>query len=162
MTKLYTHQKHGHVPRNINTLHDLEAKAGGLNTKIAVFVTNLLGNMWCAYFFVFLAILGFPGFHATANQYVQWTSQTFIQLVALSILSVGQDVISRHQQLQAQEMFDTTQKSFHDVEQIVIHLDKQDEELLAQSDQLLKIITKLEEMSYLKEKNEKRRSERNV
>jgi hypothetical protein len=49
-----------------------------INKKIAFAVTRGLGSMWCAYFFMALAIYGFPGFQATPKQYVQWLSQTFI------------------------------------------------------------------------------------
>jgi hypothetical protein len=49
-----------------------------INKKIAFAVTSGLGSIWCAYFFVALAIYGFPGFQATPKQYVQWLSQAFI------------------------------------------------------------------------------------
>jgi len=140
---LYEHKEHPHKVRNVNVLQALERKAGGFNQRVAVFVTNVLSNMWCAYFFVFLAILGFPGFHATANQYVQWTSQTFIQLVALSILSVGQDVLGRHQQLQAEETYQTTLKIFHENEELKKHLEAQDAEILALKNLLLVVVKKV-------------------
>lgn len=122
-----------HIPRNVNMLHRMEQEAAGFNTKIAVAITRGMGTMTCAYIFVLLALVGFPGFHATATQDVQWISQTLIQLVALSILAVGQQVVSRHQELQSDEMFQTTMKSFHDIEQITLRLDAQEKELLKQT-----------------------------
>lgn len=62
------------------------------NRTIAVWLTRSVGTMTCAYLFALLAILGFPGFGASMQAYVQWTSQTFIQLTMLSILAVGQQV----------------------------------------------------------------------
>src|SRR5581483_7744457 len=120
--KLYEHKPHPHSPQNVNVLHQAEVAASGINDRIAVALTNSVGSMWCAYGFTILAILGFPGFNATPTQWVQWISQTLIQLVMLSVIMVGQKVIGRHQELQAEEQFQTTQRSYHDIEQIISHL----------------------------------------
>lgn len=136
--RLFVHIPHKHIPRNINHVH--KAERVGLNQRIAIIITNALGSVPCMYLFVILAIIGFPGFAATPQQYVQWVSQTFIQLVALSVLGIAQNVLSRHQELQADEMFATTEKSFHDIEQIMQHLEAQDAELLRQSTMLLELM----------------------
>jgi hypothetical protein len=81
-----------HVDRASHHAHKLYKRLVAFNTAAALRVTASIGSMWCAYVFVVLALLGFPGFHATPPQYVQWVSQTFIQLVALSIIMVGQTV----------------------------------------------------------------------
>ena len=86
--KLYTHIPHPHIPQKV-TIAKAEQALTGFNMKIAVAITKGLGTMVCAYIFAILAIIGFPGFGATLTQYVQWVSQTFIQLVALSVLAVG-------------------------------------------------------------------------
>lgn len=62
------------------------------NTVAALRITSSVGSMWCAYVFMALALLGFPGVGATPTQYVQWVSQTFLQLVLLSVIMVGQNV----------------------------------------------------------------------
>ncbi len=64
------------------------------NDWLALQITRGVGTMECAYLFLVLAAIGFPGFHATATQYVQWISQTVIQLVMLSIIMVGQRLMS--------------------------------------------------------------------
>ena len=64
------------------------------NRRLALIITSGVSTMECAYIFTFLAILGFPGTHATATAYVQWVSQTFIQLTMLSVLSVQQKITS--------------------------------------------------------------------
>ncbi len=110
--------------------------------KIAVAITKSLGTMVCAYIFAILAIVGFPGFNATPTQYVQWLSQTFIQLVALSVLAVGQQVLSKHGELQAEEQFNTTMSTFHDIEQIMQHLCAQDAELLRHAKMLEHLLEK--------------------
>jgi hypothetical protein len=123
---LYQHQLHPYMPCNVNMLHAAEQHAAGINQCIAVALTNGVGTMLCAYLFAALALVGFPWSGGTPTQYVQWLSQTFIQLVMLSVIMVGQKVLGHKQELQADEQFDTTQKTFHDMQQVMNHLDAQD------------------------------------
>ncbi len=81
----------------------------GFNRWLALKLTSAMGTVWCAYFFAILAIVGFPGFHSTPQQYVQWISQTFIQLTALSIIMVSQNVISAAQDARAEADHETLQ-----------------------------------------------------
>ncbi len=93
--KLYVHTPH---PQKV-TLTKAEQTIKGYNMKIAIAITKGMGTMVCAYIFAILAIIGFPGLSATPTQYFQWLSQTFIQLVALSVLAVGQGLLGRHAEL---------------------------------------------------------------
>jgi uncharacterized membrane protein len=124
---LYKHTPHPHTPKNVNQAQKEEQQS--FNDRIAVAITRALGSMWAAYLFMILALIGFPGLNATPFQYVQWVSQTFIQLVALSIIQLGTQILGRKAELQAEEQYNTTVKSFHDIEQIMQHLDAQDREL---------------------------------
>jgi hypothetical protein len=141
---LYVHEKHPHVPKNVNFLHREALIASGMNTRLAVFLTRHVGTMWAAYSFAVLAIAGLLAilglFPAIVALLVVWVSQTFIQLVMLPILLVGQNVLGKHAELLAEEQFNTTQKSYHDIEQIMLHLSKQDEELLKQTGLLLHLM----------------------
>ena len=67
------------------------------NEALAVLLTRMVGTMWCAYVFVGLAILGFPYGAADLADLVQWVSQTLIQLVMLSVIMVGQGIITAKQ-----------------------------------------------------------------
>jgi len=142
---LYTHTRHAHVPRNTNAVH---ADEQTLNTRLAVFLTRLVGTMPTAYVFTFLAFVGLLGLLGFLPPIVfllaTWLSQQFLQLVFLPILSVGQNVLSRKQELQADEMFATTQHSFSDIEQIVKHLDAQDAAILAISQKIDTTTTRLD------------------
>lgn len=124
--KLYEHKSHPHTPRNVNLVHATEQALAGFNTRIAIGLTRAVGTMTCAYVFTLLAIIGFPGFGATPVQYVQWVSQTLIQLVMLSVIMVGQSLLGRHQELQSDEQYKTTIKSAHDIDQLVQHMEAQD------------------------------------
>lgn len=117
---LFQYVPHWHRPINVNAAHAQSFTS--INDKIALTVTKLLGTMWAAYLFLLLAILGFPGFHATPQVYVQYVSQTVIQLVALAVLGNGQQIADRHTQLRSDEQFNFIQKSYDDTEQMKQHL----------------------------------------
>ena len=140
---LFRHEphQHPHTPQKI-TITKAEQALKGFNMKLAVVITKDLGTMICAYIFAILAIIGFPGFNATPTQYVQWISQTFIQLVALSVLAVGQQVLSKQSELMAEEQYHTTMNSYHDIEQIMQHLYAQDTELLRHTKMLEHLLEK--------------------
>lgn len=134
---LYKHQPHAYVPRNVNALHEIEQRTGSFNQRLAVTITRATSTMLCAYVFAALALLGLCGILGWLPPViiliVSWTSQTFLQLTFLPILSVGQATLNRKQELQANEQYQTTIKSYADVEQIVKHLEAQDAELQRQS-----------------------------
>jgi hypothetical protein len=139
---LFHNEPHQHQPRNVNLVHEAEKASSGFNQKLAIGLTKAVGTMICAYIFAVLAIIGYPGFHATATQWVQWISQTFIQLVMLSVIMVGQSILGRQQELQADEQFHTTMSSYHDIEQIMQHLSAQDAELLRHGHMLMHLLEK--------------------
>lgn len=61
------------------------------NDWIAIKVTNFVGSMTCAYLFAALAIYGAPG-EIKAVGFPTWLAQSFLQLVLLSVIMVGQRV----------------------------------------------------------------------
>jgi hypothetical protein len=67
---------------------------GQFNKRFAVLVTNAVGTMWCAYAFAALALVSLPAAIRSGSLVilVSWISQTFLQLVLLSIIIVGQNV----------------------------------------------------------------------
>ena len=65
----------------------------GFNGWLAVTITRGVSTMWCAYLFGALALVSFPdAIRAGLAQTVVWIAQTFLQLVLLSIIMVGQKV----------------------------------------------------------------------
>ena len=67
---------------------------GRLNAWLAVKITTAVGSMWCAYAFALLALVSLPSAIQSGDQVVivSWVSQTFLQLVLLSVIIVGQNV----------------------------------------------------------------------
>lgn len=131
MRRIYT--PHPHRAVSVNGLREHEQKVAGINQRIAILITKALGSVPCMYFFIILALIGFPGFHATLPQYVQWFSQTCIQLVALSVLGISQNILNHHTELQSDAMYDTDIKTFSDVETLIAQNNKQFEMLEAQN-----------------------------
>ncbi len=89
---------------------------GRFNNWLAVIITKGVGTMWCAYVFTLLAVFGFPGLTfdngvqlvaATPHDYVQWVSTTFLQLVLLAVIMVGQNVISVAQDARSESDHET-------------------------------------------------------
>jgi len=69
--------------------------AARFNAWFAVKVTNGVGTMWCAYAFAALALVSLPSAIRSHSPVVlvSWISQTFLQLVLLSVIIVGQNVL---------------------------------------------------------------------
>ena len=87
------HIPHPHLERRKEMFEKAREEANGFNSKLAVNITNIVGTMWCAYAFAALALISFPAaLHAGTATLVAWFAQTFLQLVLLSIIMVGQKV----------------------------------------------------------------------
>jgi len=67
------------------------------NRRVAEKITSFVSTMWCAYIFAALALISLPAAIKTGDVVVivAWIAQTFLQLVLLSIIMVGQQVSSQ-------------------------------------------------------------------
>jgi hypothetical protein len=84
-------------------------RVNGANAKIAVFLTNIVGSMWCAYVFAGIALIGLrPALRPGGEGIIAWIAQTFLQLVLLSVIMVGQNVQSQASDLRSQHTYDDT------------------------------------------------------
>ena len=82
----------------------------GLNGKIALKITNLVGTMWCAYAFAILALISLPeAIKGGLSTLIAWIAQTFLQLVLLSVIMVGQKVSAAASDKQASQTFKDTE-----------------------------------------------------
>ena len=78
----------------------------GFNAWLAVTITDVVGTMWCAYAFAILALISLPqAVSAGTAALVAWIAQTFLQLVLLSIIMVGQKVASDKSDRQLEQTF---------------------------------------------------------
>lgn len=101
------------------------------NTWLAVKITQGVGTMWCAYAFAALALVSLPAAIASKNPVVlvSWISQTFLQLVLLSIIIVGQNVLAAASDKRAEATYQDADAVLHTALQIQEHLIAQDHEL---------------------------------
>jgi hypothetical protein len=96
--------------------------------------------MWCAYAFALLALVALPSATGSPLLLIQWVSQTFIQLVMLSVIMVGQNILSRASDKRADMTYQDADATFHESQQIQAHLLEQD----AAINTMLDKVTKLE------------------
>lgn len=118
----------------------------GFNGKIALTLTTVVGTMWCAYAFAVLALVALPAALGSGDllSMVQWISQTFIQLVMLSVIMVGQNILSKASDKRAEMTYKDADATFHEAGQIQRHLKEQDAALNALLDKVAKLEAALE------------------
>jgi hypothetical protein len=75
------------------------------NRRLAQKITSFVSTMWCAYIFAALALISLPAAIKSGDVViiVAWIAQTFLQLVLLSIIMVGQQVSSASVEKMIQE-----------------------------------------------------------
>ena len=101
-----------HVPhrqldeRKKHGAHTTERERSGFNGWLALTITNGVGTMWCAYAFALLALISLPDAIKTGvATLIAWIAQTFLQLVLLSIIMVGQKVAAAASDKQALQTY---------------------------------------------------------
>jgi hypothetical protein len=110
----------------------------GLNGKLGLMITSIVGTMWAAYLFTLLAIISFPSAIRSGNSIiiVAWIAQTFLQLVLLPIIIVGQNIQAKASDRRAEETYKDAEAVLHECMQIQAHMAAQDELLHAQMAEL--------------------------
>jgi hypothetical protein len=101
------------------------------NSRLAVRVTNGVGTMWCAYAFAALALVSLPSALRSQSpvEIVSWISQTFLQLVLLSVVIVGQNELAAAADKRAEATYSDADAVLHEAVKIQEHLRAQDEVL---------------------------------
>jgi len=106
-----------HVPRHVTSAEVHQQMAGDsamgrFNSRLALLITRGVGTMWAAYVFVLIAFVSLPQALAAflagdTVTGITWLSQSFLQLVLLPVILVGQQVISAAQDLRAEADHET-------------------------------------------------------
>jgi hypothetical protein len=115
---------------------------GRFNSWLAVKITKGVGTMWAAYLFTVISVGG--GVAVVTNN-VFWTavsvliSQTFLQLVLLPIIIVGQNVISASQDARA-EADHLTLTTLHAMNVRQLEMLVQQGKILEQQQQILELM----------------------
>ena len=87
-------------------VHLTKHEHSGFNGRLAVWITNAVSTMWCAYVFAGIALISLPAaLQAGTAAIVSWVAQTFLQLVLLSVIMVGQKVAAKASDKQALQTY---------------------------------------------------------
>jgi len=136
----FVHVPHPHIAKRKKTgPAKTTDERVGFNSKIALALTTIVGTMWCAYAFSVLAFFALPSAITSGSvlQLIQWLSQTFIQLVMLSVIMVGQNILSRASDRRAEMTYQDADATFHEAGQIQAHLIEQDHAIDALLDKVI-------------------------
>lgn len=98
------------------------------NAWFAVRITTGIGTMWCAYAFAAIALVSLPGAIASHSvvTVVSWISQTFLQLVLLSVIIVGQNELAAAADKRSSATYSDADALLHEAVKIQEHLAAQD------------------------------------
>src|SRR5580692_6142499 len=113
MEEAQASKQHGfHIPhphldfRKTQGVPTIAKEHTGFNGWLAVNITNMVATMWCAYLFAILAFISLPdAIKGGTSQLIAWIAQTFLQLVLLSIIMVGQKVAAAASDKQALQTY---------------------------------------------------------
>ena len=90
-----------------------------INEIIAVKVTNFVGSMTCAYIFCGIALYGLTGVNFSKPfEIVQWVSQTFLQLVLLSVIMIGTNLLGANSEKRAEEDHEKILEEFQEIKEM--------------------------------------------
>ncbi|AQT82714.1 hypothetical protein B1R94_10560 [Mycolicibacterium litorale] len=98
------------------------------NARFGLLITVTVGTMWTAYVFTALALLALPDAVKQGTYYViVWLSSSFLQLVLLPIIIVGQNIQAKAADKRAEETYKDAEAVLKEAEKIQQHLLAQDE-----------------------------------
>ena len=125
----FDYQQHPHTTTRQHTA--THAGIRGFNNRLGLFITKKVGTMWAAYAFAALALISFPAAIATGDVrvIVDWIAQTFLQLVLVSVIIVGQNQQTAQAEARAEATYKDATALLHEVQQLQQHLDHQDAQI---------------------------------
>jgi hypothetical protein len=134
MSSLYEHIAHPHVsarkaagPVKVVEQHDTGNASARFNTKLAIWITKVVGSMWCAYVFAVMDLFSLPtAIRGGSGTLISWIAQTFLQLVLLSIIMVGQNVQADAADKRAEATYHDVTALLHENAELQAHLVAQD------------------------------------
>ena len=137
-------------PHRASNPHARVTQSLALHDRIALVITAAIGTMYAVYVFAtFMAawmllqvLSGKSAFDPYPFAFLLFMGN-IVQLLLMPLIMVGQNLQGRHTEARADEEFQTTQKTFADMETTMRHLDVQDAELLRQTEMLRAIVERL-------------------
>jgi hypothetical protein len=103
----------------------------GLNGRIGLLITTLVGTMICAYVFAGIAFISLPSAIRSHNLtiLIAWVSSNFLQLILLPVIIVGQNLQAKASDKRADQTYKDAEAVLHEAIEIQKHLRAQDDVL---------------------------------
>ncbi|HEY5439611.1 MAG TPA: DUF1003 domain-containing protein [Acidimicrobiales bacterium] len=118
------------------------------NARFGLRITLVVGTMWMAYIFTVIALFALPDAIKQGTYYIiVWLSSSFLQLVLLPIIIVGQNI-------QARAADKRSEATYRDAEAVLKESEEIQKHLLAQDEAISKIIDRLEALAASQEKGQ--------
>jgi uncharacterized membrane protein len=110
------------------------------NARFGLKVTLVVGTMWAAYVFSILALFALPSaIHQGTYFIIVWLSSSFLQLVLLPVIIVGQNIQAAAADKRAEDTYKDAEAVLKEAEEIQNHL-------LAQDQAISDIVARLERL----------------
>jgi hypothetical protein len=137
MSSIFDYVPHPHLERRrqqgpptvaaaVAQVHGTGA-AGRINARIGLLITVVVGTMWCAYFFAAIALISLKDNLGSTQDLILWISSSFLQLVLLPIIIVGQNIQATAADARSQATYDDACAILDEAKQIQAHLEAQDQ-----------------------------------
>ncbi len=98
------------------------------NARFGLKITLVVGTMWAAYLFTVIAAFALPSAIKQGTYFVVvWLSSSFLQLVLLPIIIVGQNIQAAAADKRAEDTYKDAEAVLKEAEEIQKHLLAQDE-----------------------------------
>ena len=101
----------------------MDTVAQRINAAVGLRITVLVGTMWAAYVFAAIALISLPDNIHSTQLLILWISSSFLQLVLLPIIIVGQNLQSRAADARATKTFEDVEDARNKIEQAISLLD---------------------------------------
>lgn len=138
----YQYTQHPHVEKRkatgpvtthkkVNDDSNAEAPVKTISDRIGLAITKSVGTMWAAYLFFALTLVSLPAALTSGNVIiiVSWVAQTFLQLVLLPIIIVGQNIQAAASDRRAIATYEDAGAILEEAKEIQSHLTDQDQAL---------------------------------
>ena len=154
MTTSYEYHQHPRVSEREKsgppTVHKAAVKrhhtsVGQFNNRFGLGITKSVGTMWAAYAFAVLALISLPAALSSGSAIiiVAWIAQTFLQLVLLPVIIVGQNIQAAASDDRADATYKDAGAILEEAKQIQQHLASQDAAIGTLLDKIAKLEAKL-------------------
>ena len=112
-----------------------------MNSRFGLQVTLVVGTMWAAYAFTIIALFALPSAIKQGTYFVVvWLSSSFLQLVLLPVIIVGQNIQAAAADRRAEDTYKDAEAVLKESEEIQKHL-------LAQDKLITDIVDRLEHLA---------------